>query len=226
MTPYTVFGLLSLIVWVGVLVLCPKTRLAQVFLSVLGLIGGPILDLWVFAGFWHPEQPWMPLGSMLFGAGFIGVVTASTLCTSGSVWRPRPQRSQPVSRAYKLWTLGGIVIGIVIAAQAGLYAVIVMSIVWMVGAMAIMWSRADLDSLIWRGVRNAVIAYTVLMGTFLFGLMMAGQDPLALAQAYAPFYVTHGPVVTSVVVLFFSATFGAFVGPLYPWGKNLYRSRA
>ncbi|TXH01771.1 MAG: hypothetical protein E6R05_05140 [Candidatus Moraniibacteriota bacterium] len=214
--PYVWFGLATLVFWAAVFAACRETRRAQLWMSSLGLIGGPMLDFWVYAyDFWRPSQPSIPWGSMFFGFGFLGIVVALTISARGHVLRP--EREQTVPRHVKVGILAGLAATILIAGLIGVNSVLATALGLIVGAVAISYTRNDLIHLVWRGMWVSLVAYVLLMA----GTLGLASDPATLAKSYSSFYVRNGPFITGALVLFWSAAFGAFVGPLYPWGKNL-----
>lgn len=217
---YFWFALWTALVWCLTYVFLPQSRPAQMWMSKWGLIGGPLINLVYQTDFWQPIGiiPYVPIESAVFGAGFLGVVTAVTLDMMGGVLYPEKERS--IQRATKILTLVATVISGLVVYLLRFNSVFATAVGLSVGAGLMVLYRRDLWQNLAKGVAASLLTYLVIVGAF---VMLLTGNTHALGRELSSFYSARGAGATAVLLTLWAAAFGAFFGPFYPWVKNLHR---
>lgn len=220
---YLAFALWTALVWLGVYYLLIRSREVQLWMSGWGLIGGPFINEFVYVtDFWQPAGaiPFFPIESALFGAGFLGILSAVTLELSGGGYYP--EMDQSVRRSAKIWTLITTVLVALGAYIAGFNSVASTAVGLGAGAGMILLSRRDLWPLLIKGVVASLIASLATIVVFVFLIAGNAHD---LGRELSTFYAKHGAGGTAILLFFWTVAFGAFFGPFYAWAKNLRQIR-
>lgn len=213
---WLIFAQLTVAGYATVFLLCPSVRRAQVTMMLCGVPGGLVAALVYGTDFWQPSHALtgIPIEELLFGGGFLGIVTA--LALSGTEFIA-PEQPRTVPRRRKVYLLSVMILGWFVLWGMGTNSVVATIPMLSAGAIFLAGQRPDLTTLIRRGALVSVAAFMVLVGVFV--LIVDNADELG--RAFSPFYAKHGPVWTSLVLGLWSASFGAFFGPFYLWWKNL-----
>lgn len=215
---YFWFALWTALVWYLVYVFLPHSRSAQLWMSQWGLVGGPAINLVYQTDFWQPVGiiPFLPFESAVFGAGFLGVVTAIRhLLSDGGYFT---ERTPSVHRSTKVWTLVTAVLVSFVVYLAGLNSVTATTVGLIAGSGMVLMVRRDLWRDLAKGVAASILSYLATVGIFVL-LLVGNAD--ALGRELSTFYVTRGAAGTATLLTLWVIAFGAFFGPFYPWAKNL-----
>ncbi|MFA9262309.1 MAG: hypothetical protein ACEQSB_03050 [Undibacterium sp.] len=217
-TAYFWFALWTALVWYLAYVFLPQSRSAQLWMSQWGLVGGPVINLVYQTDFWQPVGiiPFLPIESAVFGAGFLGAMTAIRHLLSGGSYYL--ERVPSVRRSTKVWTLVTAVLVSFVVYLAGLNSVTATAVGLIAGSGMMLMARHDLWRDFAKGVAASILSYLAIVG--LFVLLVAGNTDV-LGRELSMFYATRGAVGTATLLTLWAIAFGAFFGPFHPWAKNL-----
>lgn len=216
---WPIFAFFVALLWVVALLSLrssPETRRHQMAMILPGLVGGPVISIPYATDFWRPltVHPIIPFEAMLFGCGFLGLVTALTLFRVEFI---APEQPRSVLRRRKAYLLSAMVLGWLVLWGMEINSVVATIAMLALGTIFLVGQRPDLAPLVFRGALVSVGAFAVLVGGFV--LVMANADELG--RVYSLFYAKHGAFWTAFVLGLWSAAFGAFFGPFVLWWKNL-----
>ncbi len=195
------------------------------WMSLCGAIGGVLISQLFRPSFWDPPSVWaVQLGPLyltiedaLFGGLFAGIVSVLPQVLG---WRLGFLEEVFVSgqrRLEKIATLVSVLfVGLTCFLLLPMSSVGVASITFLVGAWLLCLYRRDLWRVAFMGGLVTLFLYALLLTSFL--AVVGNREELALD--FCQFYVTRGAFSTGLTLAFFAFAFGAFVVPLYAWGRN------
>lgn len=232
--PHSAFFVFDL--WVAILYgavyfwLLPRVDRPQMrWMSLCGAIGGVLISQLFRPSFWDPPSVWaVQLGPLslaiedaLFGGFFAGITSVLPQLFG---WRLRPLEETFVTafvsrqrRLEKIMTLLSVVLAGSLCFQLlPMNSVGAVSATFLVGAGLLCLYRNDLWKVAFMGGLVTLLVYGLLLTSFL--AVVGNREELALD--FCQFYVTQGAFSTGLTLAFFAFGFGAFVVPLYAWGRN------